>query len=49
MVAYVDVLGSRAKLGSPCQFKGDRVVLKDFALHVGLSTKNLEILLLHFL
>jgi hypothetical protein len=22
MVAYVDVLGSRAKLGKPCQFKG---------------------------
>ncbi len=22
MVAYVDVLGSRAKLGKPCQFEG---------------------------
>jgi hypothetical protein len=22
MVAYVDVLGSRVKLGKPCQFKG---------------------------
>ncbi len=22
MVAYIDVLGSRAKLGKPCQFKG---------------------------
>jgi hypothetical protein len=22
MVAYVNVLGSRAKLGEPCQFKG---------------------------
>jgi hypothetical protein len=22
MIAYVDVLGSRAKLGKPCQFEG---------------------------
>ncbi len=22
MVAYIDVLGSRAKLGKPCQFEG---------------------------
>jgi hypothetical protein len=42
MVAYVDVLGSRAKLGKPCQFKGARVVFKEFAIHVGLGTKNLE-------
>jgi hypothetical protein len=49
MVAYVDVLGSRAKLGKPCQFKGALVVFKDFAIHIRLGTKNLEILLPHFL
>ncbi len=49
LVAYVDVLGSRAKLGKPCQFKGELVVFKDLAIHVGLGTKNLEILLPHFL
>jgi hypothetical protein len=49
MVAYIDLLGSRAKLGKPCQFKGPWVVFKNLAIHVGLGTKNLEILLPHFL
>ncbi len=28
MVTHIDVLGPRAKLGKPCQFKGTRVVFK---------------------
>jgi|LakMenE01Jun11ns_1017448.scaffolds.fasta_scaffold9432789_1 hypothetical protein len=49
MVTYIDVLGSRAKLGKPCQFKGIRVVFKNLAIHIRLGGKNLEILLPHFL
>ena len=32
MVAYVNVLGPRAKLMKPCQFEGTRVVLKDLTV-----------------
>ncbi len=49
MMAYIDVLGPRAKFGRPCQFKGARVVFKNFAIQIELSTKNLEISLPHFL
>jgi hypothetical protein len=49
MVTYIDVIGSRAKLGKPCQFKGIRVVFKNLAIHIRLGGKNLEILLPHFL
>ncbi len=33
MVAYIDVLGSKAKLGKPCKFMGALVVFKDLAIH----------------
>jgi hypothetical protein len=49
MVAHIDVLGPRAKLGKPCQFEGARAVFKNLAIHIRLSAKNLEILLPHFL
>jgi hypothetical protein len=49
MVTHIDVLGPRAKLGKPCQFKGTRVVFKNLAIHIGLGEKNLEVLLPHFL
>jgi hypothetical protein len=49
MVTPNDVLGPRAKLGKPCQFKGARVVFKNLAIHIRLSAKNLEILIPHFL
>ncbi len=49
MVPYLDVLGPRAKLGKPCKFEGAWVAFKNFAIQVGLSTKNREILLPHFL
>ncbi len=49
MITHIDVLGPRAKLGKPCQFKGARVVFKNLAIHIRLGAKNLEILLPHFL
>ncbi len=49
MVTHIDVLGPRAKLGKPCQFEGTGVVFKDFAIHIRLDARNLEILLPHFL
>ncbi len=49
MATHIDVLGPRAKLGKPCQFKGARVVFKNLAIHIRLGAKNLEILLPHFL
>jgi hypothetical protein len=49
MVAHIDVLGPRVKLGKPCQFEGARAVFKNFAIHIRLGAKNLEILLPHFL
>jgi hypothetical protein len=49
MIALIDVLGPRAKFGMPCQSEGARAVFKDFAIHIGLSTKKLEILLPHFM
>jgi hypothetical protein len=49
MVTHIDVLGPRAKLGKPCQFKGTRVVFKNLAIHIGLGAKNLKVLLPHFL
>jgi hypothetical protein len=48
MVTHIDVLGPRAKLGKPCQFKGARVFFKNLAI-LRLSAKNLEILLPHLL
>ncbi len=32
MVAHIDVLGPRVKLGKPCQFEGTRVVVKNLAI-----------------
>ena len=49
MVTHIDVLGPRAKLGQPCQFKGARVVFKNLAIHIRFSAKDLETLLPHFL
>ena len=49
MVAHIDVLGPRVKLGKPCQFEGARAVFKNIAIHIRLGAKNLEILLPHFL
>jgi hypothetical protein len=49
MTAYIDVLGPKAKFEKPCQFKGTRVVFKDFALYIGLSANNLKISPPHFL
>ncbi len=49
MVTHIDLLGPRAKLGKPCQFKGTRVVFKNLAIHIRFSAKNPEILLPHFL
>ncbi len=49
IVTLIDVLGPRAKLEKPCQFKGARVVFKNLAIHIWLGAKNLEILLPHFL
>ena len=48
MVTHIDVLGPRAKLGQPCQFKGARVVFKNLAIHIRFSAKNFETLLPHF-
>ena len=49
MVTHIDVLGPRAKLGQPCQFKGARVVLKNLAKNIRFSAKDLETPLPHFL
>ncbi len=49
MVAHIDVLGPRAKLGMPFQFKCARIVFKKLAIHIRLGAKNLEILLIRFL
>jgi hypothetical protein len=49
MVTYIDVLGSRAKLGKPCQFEGTGIVFKNLAIHIRFDAKDLEILLPHFL
>jgi hypothetical protein len=49
MVTYVDVLGMRAKLRSPCKFQCTRVVFKNFAVYVGLRTDHLKPLLANFL
>ncbi len=39
LVTNIDVLGPRAKLGKPCQFKGARVVFKNLSIHIKLSAK----------
>ncbi len=49
MVTHIDVLGPRAKLGKPCQFKGARVIFKNLAIHISFSAKDLETPLPHFL
>ena len=49
MVPYVNVLGPRAKLRKPYQFKGTRIVFKDLTVHVGLGTQDIKVLLPHFL
>ncbi len=49
MVAYVDVLGTRAKLWKPCAFQCTGVVFKNFAVYIGLSTDHLKTLLANFL
>ncbi len=49
MVTHIDVLGSRAKLGQPCQFEGARVVFKNLAIHIRFSAKDLETPLPHLL
>ena len=41
MLAYIDLLGSRAQFGKPSQFEGARIVFKNLAINVGLGTKNL--------
>ena len=40
MVAYVHVLGPRAKFRKPCQFNGNgiRIVFKNLTIHIGLGT-----------
>jgi hypothetical protein len=42
MIAHIDMLCPRATLGNPCQFKGTRVVFKNLAIDVGLSTKTVK-------
>ncbi len=49
MVTYADVFGMRAKLRKPCEFQRTGVVLKFFAVYVGLGTDHLKILLTNFL
>jgi hypothetical protein len=49
MVTYVDVLGMRAKLRKPGEFKCTGVVFKNLAVYVGLGTNNLKTLLAKFL
>jgi hypothetical protein len=49
MVAYVNVLGPRAKFGQLCQFEGARIVFKNLAVYIGLGTQDIEVLLPHFL
>ena len=48
MVAYVDMLGPRAQLGKPSQFKGARIVFNNLAIHLELG-KKVKILLHQFL
>jgi hypothetical protein len=49
MVTYVDVLGTRAKLWKPGKFQSTRVVFKNLAVYIGLSTDDLKTLLANFL
>jgi hypothetical protein len=49
MIAYVDVLGTRAKLCKPGKFQCTRVVFKNLAVYVGLGTDDLKTLLANFL
>jgi hypothetical protein len=49
MVTYVDVLGTRAKLWKPWEFQCTNVVIKNFAVYVGLGTDHLKTLLANFL
>jgi hypothetical protein len=49
MVAYVNVLGPRAKLRKPGQFEGAKIVFKDLTVHIGLGTQDIEFSLPHFL
>jgi hypothetical protein len=48
MVADVDVFCSGRKLGESSQFQSTRVILKDLAVDVGLSTNDLKVSFLHF-
>jgi hypothetical protein len=49
MVAYVYVLGPRAKFRQPCQFEGAEIVFKNLAVYIGLGTQDIEVSLPHFL
>ncbi len=53
VVAHIDMLvlglGRSLGLGNPIQLEGARIVFKSIAIHVGLGTKNYEILLPCFL
>jgi hypothetical protein len=49
MVAYVDVLGTRAKLRKPSKFQCTGVVFKNLAMYIGLGTDDLKTLLANFL
>jgi hypothetical protein len=48
MVADIDMFRSGTKLGESSQFQSARVVLKDLAVDVGLSTNDLKVSFLHF-
>ncbi len=45
MVTYVDLLGTRAKLWKPSELQWTGVILKNFAVYVGLGTDDLKTLL----
>jgi hypothetical protein len=48
MVADVDMFRSGTKLGESSQFQSARVILKDLAVVIGLSTNDLKVSFLHF-
>jgi hypothetical protein len=49
VVTHVDVLGARAKFRKSGKFQGSRIVFKHFALDVGLSADDWDVVILHFL
>ncbi len=49
VVTHIDVLGARAKLRKSGKFQGSQIVFKHFAVDVGLSADDWDVVILNFL